>query len=730
MLKTKVFTLWIIVSVCFALVSVTIKVPTVEAQGAEWWDTDFDYRRLITFNNTLSTENLINFTTLLKLDDDNFDFDKVDVDGDDLRFLDINGATQLDYELEKFYSTKSNDFPKLSTTTLLDYANASDYRKWLQKWGIVETDSLGGYDYWAYVYGRNVTDSGIGLMRSNSLIEDWVWYANDMMISDVSGASVIMISETEFYMFVANNTLYTIDRWSSSDGLTWSWDEIVVDPSDRDRAVHPHIKEYDDIYYLYYTALDYDGAASQQSIRVRGTVFFDALVDTEYTELLDYADEYAITAPSVEYFNDRYWLMVQAIPTEVSDNFNLLAYYCTTPDGTFITATDNPLVTPKEGAPFMWANDDNVTVTLYTTFYDDSDWIMVYRTFNVNENEAFIWIRVPQIDSESEVDGYYIYYGNDEATPDEDSENAWDDDYGAIYHFNSLIDEPAFDSAGYNNEAARPATPYVVCDQEAVANGGASVIDLGYFAATDHDELECTGNLTVWSLAKISDYSSNQLLVGKMYNEANSPMYHTSVMDNTGFPQVYTKYTTDTVFEGTINVFDEWTMITMVRDITNDSVTLYVNATIDGSEEDLSAQADLSNGGRLMVGAYEWSGARSTEMNGVIDEARVYHGALSAEWMEAEYLNIFDAWVSIGFEDARADYTNTIDLDSPADAYTAHSLTTTFVFTPQYTLSDPETAYFHTNATTWSIRNLIGSVTNATQSTYDYQFYTEGATYL
>lgn len=74
---------------------------TIQAQ-TNWYNTDWDYRKNITFNNSAQASNLVNFPVQVALTSSNFDFSKAQSNGEDIRFTDSNGTTLLDYEIEKW----------------------------------------------------------------------------------------------------------------------------------------------------------------------------------------------------------------------------------------------------------------------------------------------------------------------------------------------------------------------------------------------------------------------------------------------------------------------------------------------------------------------------------------------------------------------------------------------------------------------------------------------------
>jgi ABC-type antimicrobial peptide transport system permease subunit len=79
--------------------------PGVNWIAADAGGNNWGYRKKITFNNLASylgtdSENLINFPVLIKLNNTNIDYTKVQDAGQDLRFTDSDGVTALKYEIE------------------------------------------------------------------------------------------------------------------------------------------------------------------------------------------------------------------------------------------------------------------------------------------------------------------------------------------------------------------------------------------------------------------------------------------------------------------------------------------------------------------------------------------------------------------------------------------------------------------------------------------------------
>ena len=76
--------------------------PAGSVHAQAWWDTDWLERKKLTIDNSDQTEALTDFPLLVKLDDTRIDYAKTLNAGEDIRFIDDNGSTQLKYEIEKW----------------------------------------------------------------------------------------------------------------------------------------------------------------------------------------------------------------------------------------------------------------------------------------------------------------------------------------------------------------------------------------------------------------------------------------------------------------------------------------------------------------------------------------------------------------------------------------------------------------------------------------------------
>ena len=104
-----------------------------KARAADWYSPDWEYRKVITVDNTSSADALTDYQVLVTLNADNFDYTKANANGSDLRFTDSDKLTEISYWIKEWNTegdskiwVKVPSIPAESTATIyLYYGNAS-----------------------------------------------------------------------------------------------------------------------------------------------------------------------------------------------------------------------------------------------------------------------------------------------------------------------------------------------------------------------------------------------------------------------------------------------------------------------------------------------------------------------------------------------------------------------------------------------------------------------------
>ena len=90
----------VLLTLCLGLLAWFTFYPT--QTEAAWLNPSWAYRLQLTFNNSGQSSALTNFPVMVHLTASNFDFNKANVTGGDIRFTDSDGTTLLDHMLDVF----------------------------------------------------------------------------------------------------------------------------------------------------------------------------------------------------------------------------------------------------------------------------------------------------------------------------------------------------------------------------------------------------------------------------------------------------------------------------------------------------------------------------------------------------------------------------------------------------------------------------------------------------
>lgn len=131
--------------------------------NSSWWDSDWDYRNILSFNATDIGEDLYWFPTLVVFKAANhFDFGKIAADGADIRFVDKDGATELPYEIDTWDDVAEEGYV------------------WVR---IPKIDANSTYsDYFYVYYGNDAV--------ADAQDAEHVWAPPDSTLADGTGAAV------------------------------------------------------------------------------------------------------------------------------------------------------------------------------------------------------------------------------------------------------------------------------------------------------------------------------------------------------------------------------------------------------------------------------------------------------------------------------------------------------------------------------------------------------------
>jgi len=98
-----------------------IKIILLPNTALAWWDASFTNRIKITFSGATTTEDQVNFPVLINLNPGRVNYGNIQDLGQDIRFVDSDDATALNYEIEKYDETDTSTIwvkvPQVASTT-------------------------------------------------------------------------------------------------------------------------------------------------------------------------------------------------------------------------------------------------------------------------------------------------------------------------------------------------------------------------------------------------------------------------------------------------------------------------------------------------------------------------------------------------------------------------------------------------------------------------------------
>jgi hypothetical protein len=127
---------------------IVVGAPNAERTVADghWWNASWLYRKRLTFDNQGVTKDMANFPVMVNLSSSNFNYSKARINGEDLRFIDSDGSTQLKYHYE-IWNTSGNSYIWVNVTNISPKPS-SDYI-WLyygNSGALDNQDESGTYD--------------------------------------------------------------------------------------------------------------------------------------------------------------------------------------------------------------------------------------------------------------------------------------------------------------------------------------------------------------------------------------------------------------------------------------------------------------------------------------------------------------------------------------------------------------------------------------------------------
>jgi len=668
--------------------------------GDDWWDNAWSYRKKLIFDNSGQSEDLVNFPVLVNLSSSNFDYSKAKLDGTDLRFIDEDGVTELNYDIESWNSS-GNSFIWVNVTRI-DAGSSTDYI-WMYYGNPVALDGQnkgGTYDS-SYVGVWHLNEIGNGIADE---FEDSTSYNNDGQ-----GGS--------------GNSSYIPTRIEGKIGGGQDFD-----------GIDDHINSG------YSTSLDIGGT----QITLEAWINFPGNDPLNYLGIISHSgwdQGYRLVIensadPLCFHLPEDTFTLVSAQDTPIDswvhvvgvyDGSNMMIYINGVKDTNELSKTDNIVTTPNEfwighgdnavGETWSYPWNGSIDEVRISNIARSTDWIKAqhlsmndtyitygdeetrnwwntdwsYRkklTFDnsgqsedlvnfpvlvnlsasnfdyskakidgtdlrfIDENGitelkyhiedwnfsgySYVWVNVTTIDAGISTDYIWMYYGNSGASNAQDVSGTYDANYVGVWHLSEDPTGVVYDSTSNDNDG----TSY----------GSMTSIDqvVGKIdSSLDFDGVDDYISLTNMISGTTGTYSF------WLYTR-NVTGEHNIIADNAYQRRIYlrddrVRIETDTdgeYFDFTASSIpiNTWTHVVIAR--AGDIGDLYINGSWLQQVEVVGA--DFFN-----ISCIGGTDNLVRMFDGVIDEVRISNVARSADWLKAQYLSMNDTFITYRDEETR-----------------------------------------------------------------------------
>lgn len=253
------------------------------------------------------------------------------------------------------------------------------------------------------------------------------------------------------------------------------------------------------------------------------------------------------------------------------------------------------------------------------------------ESYNSITGELVAWVKLPSISSSFNTE-LYIYFGNPDASDQQNVASVWSNGYQAVYHLNNSF---ADSKGSYNgtNHGSLDATGMLGQGREFNPDDGADYIDLGTWSVSGTA-------LTLQSWAKMDDFGASGRIIAKASgNKLQNHVWTLSTTSwNTGL--FYLKTGTNDVknteqLEG--GSLSPATWYFTASTYNGSSMSLYLLS------PGYMSVSSVSKTGNIRVNSYPvWIGNNSGDtqpIDGILDEVRVSSVTRSQQWLQTEYNN-------------------------------------------------------------------------------------------
>ena len=236
---------------------------------------------------------------------------------------------------------------------------------------------------WKYfAYDSDSDGSEIRLYYTNNTDSFWTPYsANPILESTQSHyrwPSVAYVNGT-FHMFLTDRTDGTLERWTSTDGIRYTFKENVKTGGNQWKNPFIWFNPNDKKWYLY----SHDSLGSTEYFKVRNATGIQDLGTSP--DIIVVSRNNAFGSPTLMYFDNKYWLLGETLDNNV---WKVVAYCsAVSPSSGFIECDNSPILSNDAACPIVLLTPNETRAYLFTT-REQSNWYEETREVYINKSPS------------------------------------------------------------------------------------------------------------------------------------------------------------------------------------------------------------------------------------------------------------------------------------------------------------------------------------------------------
>lgn len=232
-------------------------------------------------------------------------------------------------------------------------------------------------------YDCDPDGSQIRLYYTNDTSGSWTAYSGNPILGPSSYHyrwPSVCYSNGTFHMFLGDRTDLTLERWTSTDGIHYKFEENVKTGGNEWKTPFIWFNPNDSRFYLY----SHDAVGGTEYVKVRNATSIEGLHGAVDTIVVSRTAPFG--AASAMYYNNTYWLLAEILR---GSTWQVIAYSSSSPSSGFQECYNSPILSDDEACPILLLDSDQARAHLFVN-RASSFWYQDTREVYINGDRSIL----------------------------------------------------------------------------------------------------------------------------------------------------------------------------------------------------------------------------------------------------------------------------------------------------------------------------------------------------